>query len=173
MVHFSTFLSYFIVVSDLVSSWTQKWKHQWWKQIFTHVKPHKKQSQRWLSVGFWCLLLLITLLSDLQRVHPLLVSLEWLLFAADTDDTSGYYLLLIQAILFATDTQDTSGCFLLLIHREDTPRCHYLLAMSIVRKDYLISRTCLDTNYQSLPCELWVAPCLTLPAYLLTYLKYM
>ena len=65
-------------------------------------KPHKKQSQRWLSVGFWCLFLLITLLSDLQRVHPLLVSLEWLLFAADTDDTSGCYLLLTPTILVAS-----------------------------------------------------------------------
>ena len=74
--------------------------------------------------------------------------IQTILFATDTDDTSGYYLLLIQAILFATDTDDTSGCYLLLIRCEDTPSCHYLLAMSIVRKDYLIliSWTCLDTN---------------------------
>ena len=102
----------------------------------------------------WCLFLLITKHSDLHRVHPSVTRL-WLLFATDTEDTSVYYLLLILRIQVATIC-----CW----YRTglDTPSGHYLLVISIGSSDYLIliSQTCLDTNYQSLPCE-----SSTLPAY--------
>ena len=90
----------------------QQWK-QWSCKYVLLWKTHNADSVSVVVCLFW----LITESLDLHRVHPSVVSRHWLLFAGDTEDTSGHYLL--------------------LIHREDTTSGHYLLSISIVSKDYL------------------------------------
>ena len=90
----------------------QQWK-QWSCKYVLLWKTHNADSVSVVVCLFW----LITESFYLHRVHPSVVSRHWLLFAGDTEDTSGHYLL--------------------LIHREDTTSGHYLLSISIVSKDYL------------------------------------